>query len=130
MLHVEALDHIVLAVADVGRSLAWYSETLGLAPVRVDQWRAGDAPFPSVRVSAGTIIDIIEASDGAPAGRNVDHFCLVVAAEDLATVRASDAFEIVRDPDFALYGARGLADGLYVRDPDGNEVELRAYSSP
>ena len=130
MLHVEALDHIVLAVADVGRSLAWYCETLGLSPVRVDQWRAGDAPFPSVRVSAGTIIDIIEAGDGAPAGRNVDHFCLVVAAEDLATVRASDAFEIVRDPDFALYGARGLADGLYVRDPDGNEVELRAYSSP
>ena len=130
MLHVEALDHIVLAVADVGRSLAWYCETLGLAPVRVDQWRAGDAPFPSVRVSVGTIIDLIEAGEGAPAGRNVDHFCLVVAAEDLATVRASDAFEIVRDPDFALYGARGMADGLYVRDPDGNEVELRAYSSP
>ena len=130
MLHVEALDHIVLAVADVGRSLAWYCGALGLAPVRVDQWRAGDAPFPSVRVSAGTIIDIVEVGEGAPAGRNVDHFCLVVAAEDLAAVRASDAFEIVRDPDFALYGARGLADGLYVRDPDGNEVELRAYSSP
>ena len=130
MLHVEALDHIVLAVADVGRSLAWYCGALGLAPVRVDQWRAGDAPFPSVRVSAGTIIDIVEVGEGAPAGRNVDHFCLVVAAEDLAAVRASDAFEIVRDPDFALYGARGMADGLYVRDPDGNEVELRAYSSP
>ena len=130
MLHVEALDHIVLAVADVGRSLAWYCGALGLAPVRVDQWRAGDAPFPSVRVSAGTIIDIVEVGEGAPAGRNVDHFCLVVAAEDLAAVRASDAFEIVRDPDFALYGARGMADGLYIRDPDGNEIELRAYSSP
>ena len=45
-------------------------------------------------------------------------------------MRASDAFEIVRDPDFALYGARGMADGLYIRDPDGNEIELRAYSSP
>ena len=130
MLHVEALDHIVLAVADVERSLAWYCGRLGLAPLRVEEWRAGEAPFPSVRVSADTIIDITAATEGAPTGRNVDHFCLVVSAEDLAQVRGSGRFEIVRDPDFALYGAHGLADGLYVRDPDGNEVELRAYSSP
>jgi len=130
MLHVEALDHIVLAVADVERSLAWYCGRLGLAPLRAAEWRAGAAPFPSVRVSADTIIDLIPAAAGAPAGRNVDHFCLVVSAADLAQVRGSDAFEIARDPDFALYGARGLADGLYIRDPDGNEVELRAYSSP
>ena len=130
MLHVEALDHIVLAVADVERSLAWYREELGLAPVRLEEWRAGAAPFPSLRISAGAIIDLIERGEDAAAGRNLDHFCLVVSAADLEYVRGSGRFEIVRDPEFALYGARGLADGLYVRDPDGNEVELRAYSSP
>lgn len=131
MLHVEALDHIVLPVADVERALKWYCGRLGLEPLRLEQWRTGKAPFPSVRVSAGTIIDLIERSSADdPVGRNLDHFCLVVSAADLAFVRASGEFEIVRDPDFALYGARGLADGLYVCDPDGNEVELRAYSSP
>ena len=42
------------------RSLDWYTGQLGLAPVRVDEWRAGQCPFPSVRVSQETIIDLIE----------------------------------------------------------------------
>ncbi len=130
MIQVTAMDHIVLRVADVERSLRWYTERLGLTPLRVDAWRSGSCPFPSVRVSADTIIDLIEPADerAADAGsRNLDHFCLVVSAESLAEVRRSDAFIIVRDPGIKLYGARGYADGLYIADPDGNEIELRAY---
>lgn len=131
MLQVQALDHIVLAVTDVARSLDWYCNRLGLTPVRADDWREGNAPFPSVRINPDTIIDLIARdSEPDPDARNLDHFCLVVSAEDLEAVRQSDDFEIVRDPDFALFGARGMADGLYIRDPDGNEIELRAYSSP
>ncbi|MXX80946.1 MAG: VOC family virulence protein [Chloroflexi bacterium] len=126
MVRITALDHIVLRVSDVERSLRWYTERLGLAPVRVEQWRAGECPFPSVRVSAETIIDLIEG-DVDHDRRNLDHFCMVVSADDLAAARSSDEFEIVRDPDFELYGARGYADGLYIVDPDGNEIELRSY---
>lgn len=128
MIQITAMDHIVLRVSDVERSLRWYTEQLGLAPVRVDEWRAGDCPFPSVRVSAETIIDLI-AGDVGLDSRNLDHFCVVVSAGDLAEVRSSGEFNIVRDPDFALYGAQGYADGLYIADPDGNEIELRAYPS-
>ncbi len=128
MIQITAMDHIVLRVSDVERSLRWYTKQLGLAPVRVDEWRAGDCPFPSVRVSAETIIDLI-AGDVELDSRNLDHFCMVVSAGDLAEVRSSGEFNIVRDPDFALYGARGYADGLYIADPDGNEIELRAYRS-
>ena len=123
---VTALDHIVLRVADVERSLAWYTQQLGLAAVREAEWRAGKCPFPSVRVSGETIIDLI-AGDVEAARRNLDHFCLVVTAASLAAVRRSDDFHIVRDPGFQLYGAKGYADGLYIQDPDGNEIELRAY---
>ena len=34
-----ALDHIVLVVTDVERSLAWYMKHAGLASVNVDEWR-------------------------------------------------------------------------------------------
>ena len=128
MIEVQALDHIVLRVADVERSLGWYTEMLGLEPVRVDEWRAGDCPFPSVRVSEGVIIDLIDG-EVEHNTRNLDHFCLVVSEASMAAVRASEAFKIVRDPDFALFGARGYADGLYIADPDGNEIELRCYPS-
>lgn len=127
MIQITAMDHIVLRVSDVETSLRWYTEQLGLAPVRVDEWRAGDCPFPSVRVNTDTIIDLI-AGDVELDSRNLDHFCMVVSAGDLAEVRSSGEFNIVRDPDFTLYGARGHADGLYIADPDGNEIELRAYT--
>ncbi|HJN93000.1 MAG TPA: VOC family protein [Dehalococcoidia bacterium] len=124
-MHVQEFDHIVLNVADVGRSLGWYMERLGLDGVRVEEWRAGEAPFPSVRVTADTIIDLIEGERG---GENLNHFCLVVDAADLDEVRASGEFDVVRDnPDQRLYGARGLATGIYIRDPDGNMIELRSY---
>ena len=41
-LSVTGLDHIVLVSADVERTLAWYSDLLGLEPVRVEEWRRGE----------------------------------------------------------------------------------------
>lgn len=128
MLQVRGMDHIVLVVADVERSLAWYTGELGLAGVRVEEWRAGTAFFPSVRVDDGTIIDILwDGGMGRAEGRgNVDHFCLVVEPCDLEAVAASGRFTVVDGPD-KRYGARGDGLSLYVKDPDGNTVELRHY---
>jgi len=53
------IDHLVLAVSDVDRTLAWYEDHLGLEPLRVDEWRRGEAPFPSLRVNESMIIDVI-----------------------------------------------------------------------
>jgi catechol 2,3-dioxygenase-like lactoylglutathione lyase family enzyme len=124
VLKVRGFDHLVLVVADVERSLAWYTDVLGLAGVRVAEWRAGEAPFPSVRVDEGTIIDLIRGPRSG-AG-NVDHFCLVVEPADLAAVRDSGRFEVVDGPG-RRYGARGDGTSLYVKDPDGNTIELRHY---
>lgn len=52
-----SLDHVVLWVADPLRSLEFFESVVGLAPVRVAEFRAGQAPFPSVRVSDVTILD-------------------------------------------------------------------------
>ncbi|MFC0005113.1 VOC family protein [Micromonospora siamensis] len=120
---VTGFDHLVLTVADVERALDFYCGTLGLEPVRVDRWRAGEVPFPSARVNAETIIDLIP---GVPGGSNVDHICLVVRPVDWAQVIATGAFEVLEGP-VPRFGARGTATSVYVRDPDGNTVELRWY---
>ena len=127
MLRVVGFDHLVLKVADVERSLAWYQEHLGLAGERVDEWRRGEVPFPSLRVDATTLIDLLA---GAPTGVNVDHLCLVLApGADLDALAASGDVEVVgTGPVDGLFGAQGLARSLYVRDPDGTVVELRSYS--
>ena len=71
-IRVSELDHIVLRCADVERTLAWYTDVLGLTPVRLDEWRRGEAPFPSVRINDGTIIDLVA---GEPIDGRLDHFC-------------------------------------------------------
>ncbi len=120
-----ALDHLVLRVADVDRSLGWYVAVLGLAPERVDEWRRGEAPFPSVRVSDQAVIDLI-AADADHTAPNVDHFCLAVEDVDLHEVVESGRFDVIEGP-VPRWGARGTATAVYVRDPDGNIVELRVY---
>lgn len=120
---VTGIDHVVLDVADTERSLAFYVGELGLEPVRVDEWRRGEVFFASVRVDPTTIIDLLETP---PTGRNVDHICLVVEEQDLQVLADSGRFEVVDGPD-RRFGAQGDGTSLYVRDPDGNVVELRHY---
>lgn len=124
-MRVVGFDHVVLNVADVERSLAWYCDELGLAPERVDEWRRGEILFPSVRVDEHTLIDLLGAERS---GTNVDHLCLVIEPVDLDELARSGRFDVVRGPTDGLYGARGFATSLYVRDPDGNVVELRSYT--
>jgi catechol 2,3-dioxygenase-like lactoylglutathione lyase family enzyme len=123
VVRVEGLDHVVLVVADVERSVAWYRDRLGLEVLRLDEWKDGKVPFPSVRVNEGTIIDILA---GARSGTNVDHLCLVLAPTDLAELAGSNEFDVVEGP-VPRWGARGEGTSVYVRDPDGNLVELRHY---
>lgn len=122
-MRIKDFDHLVLNVEDVERSLAFYCGPLGLEPVRVEEWRAGKVPFPSVRVSPVTIIDLVAREHR---GSNVDHLCLVVDPLNWQDVIDSGVFTVLEGP-VARYGARGDAQSVYVQDPDGNTIELRWY---
>jgi len=122
-MNVSEIDHLVINVSDVEKSLSWYTDMLGLSAERADEWRAGQVPFPSVRINHGFIIDLM-ALDRT--GDNVDHFCLVVDRDDVDAVVADSRFDIIEGP-VARWGAKGVARSVYVTDPDGNQVELRSY---
>ncbi|MER5866699.1 VOC family protein [Kitasatospora sp. NPDC002040] len=122
-MRVKDFDHLVLNVRDVERALEFYCGPLGLEPVRVEEWRAGKVPFPSVRINANSIIDLLARERGES---NVDHFCLVVDPLDWQQVIDSGALTVLEGP-VGRYGARGSAQSVYVQDPDGNVIELRWY---
>jgi catechol 2,3-dioxygenase-like lactoylglutathione lyase family enzyme len=129
-MHIIALDHIVLEVADVERSVAFYS-LLGLEPERLDAYRRHEVKFPSMRVSSDTVIDLFPppmhaASDAR--GSDLNHFALVsdLPIDAIRERLEACSIEIEEEAD-NNYGARGLARSLYVRDPDGNRVEIRSY---
>lgn len=122
-MRITGLDHIVLNVADAERSLAWYTGVLGLAGERVEEWRRGEAPFPSVRVDGSTIIDLFALER---TGENADHFCLVMPAGDWEEMVEAGTVPVEKGPS-KVFGARGMGLSIYTRDPDGNLVELRRY---
>ncbi len=125
-MRVTGIDHYVLVSPDPERLIAWYRDELGLAPERLDAWRRGEVPFASLRISDRSIIDVF---GGDRSGTNVDHVALTVEGVDLDELAASGRFEIDMGP-ADLFGARGTGRGVYLRDPDGNRVELRTYGQP
>ena len=120
---VTGLDHVVVCCSDVERSVTFYCDTLGLEPDRLDEWRRGEVPFPSVRITPTTLIDLFEKS---PDGVNMDHFCLVIEPTDLDEIAAAFPGSSRAE---GLYGAQGYASSVYIADPDGNTIELRCYPS-
>lgn len=138
MIRITELDHIVLNVADVDRSLQFYGDLLGLELLRVEEFRAGKVGFPSVRITGETIIDLspLKSAEGqaaaAPEARreNLNHFCLVTDTTDLVAVRdelAAAGFPAHQGP-VDRWGAHGTALSIYLKDPDGNTVEIRTYN--
>lgn len=125
-----SLDHLVLEVRDPVASTAFYRDVLGLAPVRLAAFQAGEAPFPSLRVSRGTLVDLMPPRMWAGRRpRNPGHFCLAVSAAQLGAVRRRLARRGIRLTRVAArnFGARGYARSIYFDDPDGTSVEVRAY---
>ncbi|HEV7266282.1 MAG TPA: VOC family protein [Falsiroseomonas sp.] len=125
-----SLDHVVLRVADLERMLGFYRDVLG-CEVAHRQDALG-----LVHLRAGTaLIDLVWI--GGRLGRggeapdrerpNLDHFCIAVSPWDEAALRGHlAAHDVETEPAAARYGAGGQAPSIYLRDPEGNGVEIRA----
>ena len=127
---VRGLDHVVLRVADLERSIAFYADVLGcLVERRVDdvglvQLRAGTALIDLVPVDS----PLGRKGGGAVAstGKNVDHFALSIETFDEDALRAHlHTHGVEAGTTARRYGASGFGPSLYLNDPDGNLVELK-----
>ncbi len=81
---IATMDHIVINALDVDAMVAFYVKVLAFAPERVEAFHEGTAPFPSVRLNAGTIIDFFPKGMWkgleitGPRSETMNHFCLTV----------------------------------------------------
>ncbi|HET7400559.1 MAG TPA: VOC family protein [Usitatibacter sp.] len=127
---VRDLDHVVLRIRDLERSLAFYRDALGCPVEKVQQ------DIGLIQLRAGrSLVDLVpldgklgRAGGAGPAreGRNVDHICLRVEPFDGAAIAAHlQAHGFEPGPVESRYGAEGQGPSMYVTDPDGNVVELK-----
>lgn len=133
-IEIQGFDHIVLRVRDKSAMLAFYTGVLGLTLDR-DRPELG---LTHVRAGA-QMIDLVtldgplgKLGGAGPQweGRNLDHFALQVRPFDQAVIRAHlTAHDVDVVEEGQRYGADGQGYSLYVRDPEGNTVELKGPSA-
>ena len=130
VVEIAAIDHIVLRTRDPVRLERFYCDVLGCTVEKrqpafgLTQLRAGDA-----------LIDLVDAAKqnlavpapGRGAARNLEHFCLRLRRFDEAALAAHlRAHGVAPGAARNRYGATGEGPSLYLDDPDGNTVELKA----
>jgi glyoxylase I family protein len=133
-LTVLCIDHVVLRVRHLEESVRFYQDVLGCHVER----RREDLGLVHLRAGA-SMIDLIslagrlgQSGGAGPAteGRNVDHICLRVDAFDepaLAEYLRRHNVEPI-GPATTNFGAEGHGPSLYIRDLDGNLIELKGPS--
>ena len=124
------IDHVVLRVTDPEAALRFYCGVLGCREER----RVDDLGLVQLRAGR-SLIDLVAVDGrlgrvgGAPPGeegRNMDHLALRIEDFDEAalcahlTAHGVDVGEVA-----SRYGAEGEGPSLYIRDADGNTVELK-----
>lgn len=134
MIRVRDIDHVVLRVSDIERSLAFYRDVLGcsvaLARETIGLWqlRAGRSMIDLVPVTG----KLGSAGGAAPGreGRNVDHVCLRIEPFDEPAIREHLArHDVAAGPTESRIGAEGAGPSIYISDPDGNVIELKGPAS-
>ena len=128
-LRIAGIDHVVLRCARLDDTRAFYVDVLGCVPERevpdvgLHQLRAGRALLDLVPV--GSRLGGAEPPDHERG--NVAHFCLRLDAPDWEAVTAHlRRHGIAFEPPETRYGADGYGLSVYVTDPEGNTVELKA----
>ncbi|WP_440224722.1 VOC family protein [Dokdonella sp. MW10] len=131
MLRIQAIDHVVIRAIDLERMVAFYRDVLGCPVERrrddlgLVHLRAGDSLIDLVAVD-GRLGRAGGAAPGREA-RNMEHLCLRI--EDFDHARLREAFARVGvdvGPEEDNFGAHGDGPSLYLRDPEGNGIELKA----
>jgi catechol 2,3-dioxygenase-like lactoylglutathione lyase family enzyme len=130
---VHALDHIVINVADVARSVAWYQQVLGMT-VNVFEPGHGKAPRTSL-VFGNQKINVRPLGSDKLEWFTADHE--TAGSEDLCFLTSATPQEVVahlrscgvsiEEGPVAKQGARGRLRSVYCRDPDGSLIEISSY---
>jgi catechol 2,3-dioxygenase-like lactoylglutathione lyase family enzyme len=130
---VNAIDHIVINVADVARSAEWYRKTLGME-VRVFDPGAGK-PTRTTLVFGNQKINVRPLGADKVEWFTADHEA--AGSDDLCFLTSSTPDEVVahlgacgvviEEGPSKKQGARGTILSVYCRDPDGSLIEISSY---
>ena len=126
---VRAIDHVVLTVRDIDRTLSFYQRALGMTPVRFGEGRHALA-FGDQKLNLHQAGREFEPKAAAPTPGAIDLCLLTDEPLDAAIAHLRAAGVAIELGPVAKTGARGPLRSIYFRDPDGNLIEVSNEAAP
>jgi catechol 2,3-dioxygenase-like lactoylglutathione lyase family enzyme len=126
---ITRIDHLVLTVSDVGRSIEFYARVLGMRPVEFgDGRRALTFGHSKINLHQAGAEHPPHAAQPIPGSGDL---CLVTASPvDRVRQHVAACGVTVEEGPVRRTGALGPMLSCYIRDPDGNLLEISTYDTP
>jgi catechol 2,3-dioxygenase-like lactoylglutathione lyase family enzyme len=122
-MRIEGLDHLVLTVADVGRTCDFYKRVLGMEPVVFGKGCHALA-FGAQKINLHEAGWEFEPKAALPTPGSADLcFLTYTPVAEVVEHLAANGIEILEGP-VRRTGAAGPITSVYFRDPDGNLIEV------
>lgn len=131
---VHALDHLVINVTDVARTIAWYQKILGMEVSVFDPGQG--KPKRTSLLFGNQKINVRPRDTDKVEWFTADHE--TAGSEDLCFLTTSTPYEVVahlkangvaiEEGPVNKQGARGTLRSVYCRDPDGSLIEISSYA--
>jgi catechol 2,3-dioxygenase-like lactoylglutathione lyase family enzyme len=120
------LDHLVLTVTDLDQAAGFYQRVLGMRPVTFGAGRRA-LEFGLCKINLHQAGQELTPHAARPAPGSAD-LCLITATPPGQVLAHLDAEHVsVEEGPAARTGARGPITSIYIRDPDGNLIEIASY---
>ncbi len=125
-MQIERLDHLVLTVQDLQKTLAFYVDVLGMQAITFGQGRH------ALQYGQQKINLHIKGQEFEPKAQQVmcgsADLCFITSTplEQVEQELKQAGLDILEGP-VQRTGAIGPITSLYVRDPDGNLIEISQY---
>jgi catechol 2,3-dioxygenase-like lactoylglutathione lyase family enzyme len=129
MISIDRFDHLVLTVADIDRTCAFYTKALGMNVERFGEGRTA-LRFGHQKINLHEAGREFEPKAKQPLPGSGD-LCFVAASpiSEVIAHFAQHGIAIEEGP-VRRTGATGPIDSVYIRDPDANLVEVSNYRAP
>lgn len=126
LMYIESIDHIVLTVADIERTCAFYSRVLGMRVTDFGDGRKA-LSFGAQKINLHQFGSEFEPKAKRPTPGSAD-LCFVTTTPipDVIEQLGVQGVEVLEGP-VRRTGAAGPILSVYFRDPDGNLIEVSNY---
>ena len=120
---IASLDHLVLTVADIDATVSFYRDALGMERGTFGDGRTALA-FGVQKINLHRAGHEFEPKSARPTPGSGDLCFLLSVTLEAAQARLAAAGIPIEEGPVARTGATGPLRSLYIRDPDGNLIEL------